>query len=170
MPHLHIRCLREEAFEMAQHEYTATVSWSRGDGPFLDGKYSRAHTWSFDGGLTVPASSSPLSVRVPLSNPANIDPEEALVAAASSCHMLTFLWLAQREGFQIDRYEDRAVATGAKNEAGAAWISTITLRPAITWGGDKRPTADDLHRLHHRAHEQCIIANSIKSEVKVEPL
>ena len=154
---------------MAQHEYPATVSWSRGADPFLDGKYSRAHAWSFDGGLTVPASSSPLSVRAPLSNPANIDPEEALVASASSCHMLTFLWLAQREGFQIDRYEDHAMGVAGKNDAGRTWVSAITLRPAITWGGEKRPTAEQQHRLHHLAHEQCIIANSIKSEVTVEP-
>ena len=148
-------------------EHRATIRWQCTSPEFLRGKYSREHTWTFDGGLTVPASPSPSVVPVPWSNPAHVDPEEAFVASVSSCHMLTFLYLASRQGFQVDSYEDEAVGAMTKNEKGVPWISAITLRPKIAYGGAKLPTPADEERLHHSAHEQCFIANSIKSEVKV---
>jgi organic hydroperoxide reductase OsmC/OhrA len=148
-------------------EHKATISWKGGSPEFLQGKYSREHTWSFDGGLTVPASPSPSVVPAPWSNPANVDPEEAFVAAISSCHMLTFLYLASRRGFQVVSYRDEAVGVMTKNERGVPWVSRVTLRPQIAYGGDKRPAPDDEARLHHAAHEQCFIANSVKTEVVV---
>lgn len=149
-------------------EHVATISWTRSGPEFLRGRYSREHTWSFDGGISVPASPSPAVVPTPWSNPANVDPEEAFVASVASCHMLTFLWLASKEGFVADSYRDKAAGVMAKNERGVPWVSTITLRPVIVWSGDKLPTAVTIAHLHHLAHEQCFIANSIKTEVKVE--
>ena len=146
-------------------EHTAEIRWERSDEGFLSGKYSREHVWTFDGGLTVPASASPHVVPVPYSNPACVDPEEAFVAAIASCHMLTFLYLASREGFQIDLYEDRAVGTTAKNERDIAWINQVKLSPKIEYGGSKLPSPSDERRLHHSAHEQCFIANSVKTEI-----
>ncbi len=148
-------------------EYKATIKWQRTSPDFLKGKYSREHTWTFDGGVIVPASSSPSVVPVPFSNPAHVDPEEAFVAAISSCHMLTFLYLAAKQGFQIDSYEDEAVGVMTKNEKGVPWISLVTLNPKIIYSGDKLPAPTDEKQLHHLAHEQCYIANSIKAEVVV---
>lgn len=148
-------------------EYKATIKWQRTSPDFLQGKYSREHTWTFDGGATVPASSSPHVVPAPWSNPACVDPEEAFVAAISSCHMLTFLWLASKQGFQIDSYEDEAVGVMTKNENGVPWVSSATLNPQIVFSGDKTPAPADVERLHHQAHEQCYIANSVKTAVTV---
>jgi organic hydroperoxide reductase OsmC/OhrA len=148
-------------------EYKATIKWLRTSSDFLKGKYSREHTWTFDGGVTVPASSSPSVVPVPYSNPAHVDPEEAFVAAISSCHMLTFLYLASKQGFQIDSYEDESIGVMAKNEKGVPWLSLVTLNPKIVFNGDKLPTPTDEKHLHHLAHEQCFIANSIKTELVV---
>jgi organic hydroperoxide reductase OsmC/OhrA len=151
---------------MSQHK--ATINWKCGSpADFTSGRFSREHTWTLDGGLTVPASSSPAVVRPPLSNPANIDPEEAYVASISSCHMLTFLYLAKVAGFQIDAYEDEAVGEMAKNAEGAWWIATVTLSPRITWGGDNRPSHDEETQLHHKAHHGCFIAQSVKTDIKV---
>src|SRR6266705_5497110 len=146
-------------------EYKATIKWQRTSPDFLKGKYSREHTWTFDGGVTVPASSSPSVVPVPYSNPAHVDPEEAFVASISSCHMLTFVYLAGKRGFQMDSYEDEAVGVLTKNEKGAPWVSLVTLHPKIIYSGGKQPSAADEKQLHHLAHEQCYIANSIKTEV-----
>lgn len=148
-------------------EHQALVRWNRAGPDFLKGKYSREHTWTFDGGLTVPASPSPSVVPAPWSNAAHVDPEEAFVASISSCHLLTFLWLASREGFIADSYEDAAVGVMTKNERGVPWVSRVTLRPRIVWNGDRLPTHADLDRLHHRAHEECFIANSVKTEIVV---
>lgn len=150
-------------------EHKATIRWSMPQGgDFMKGTYSREHTWTFDGGLTVPASSSPAAVRVPFSNPANVDPEEAYVASLSSCHMLTYLYLASRKGFEISSYEDEATGVMTKNERGIPWVSLVTLRPRITYSGGRIPTAEEAEALHHASHEQCFIANSVKTEVKVE--
>ena len=148
-------------------EHKAIISWKRTTPDFLKGKYSREHTWTFDGGITVPASSSPSAVPVPYSNPAHVDPEEAFVASVSSCHMLTYLYLAYRQGFQVDSYHDEAVGVMTKNEKGMLWVSAVTLHPQITYSGDKLPSSADEEELHHGAHEQCFIANSIKTEVTV---
>lgn len=150
-------------------EHQATISWVCSGPHFLKGQFSREHTWTFDGGVTVPASPSPSVVPAPWSNAAHVDPEEAFVASVASCHMLTFVWLASRAGFQVDRYDDTAVGKMSKNERGVPWVSLITLHPRIVWSGEKLPTPTDLDRLHHQAHEQCFIANSIKSEVIVAP-
>src|SRR4029079_15782027 len=150
---------------MSQHK--ATISWKGGGSDYAAGRYSREHTWTFDGGLTVPASSSPAVVRPPMSNPANVDPEEAYGAAISSCHMLTFLHVARVAGFQIDAYDDESVDDMAKNAEGVAWVATVTLNPRFTYGGDKRPSHEEETQLHHKAHHGCFIAQSIKTEVKV---
>jgi organic hydroperoxide reductase OsmC/OhrA len=150
------------------HQYRATVTWRRGDAKFTDQRYSRGHEWSFDGGVTVPASSSPLSVRLPYSVAEAVDPEEALVAALASCHMLTFLYVAAKQGFVVDSYADDAVGEMSKNERGKLWVSRIILSPAIVFVGEKRPSAEQLDELHHLAHEECYIANSVKSEVVVQ--
>jgi organic hydroperoxide reductase OsmC/OhrA len=149
-------------------EHKANISWKRTGPDFLKGKYSREHTWKFDGGVTVPASPAPAVVPAPYSNPAGVDPEEAFVASVSSCHMLTYLYVAGRQGFQIDSYDDDAVGLVTRNEKGAPWVSSITLHPRIAYSGDKRPTPAEEERLHHLAHEQCYIANSIKTEVTVK--
>src|SRR4051812_34020448 len=151
------------------HKYEAKVTWSRQSSEkFVDNKYSRAHQWAFDGGITVRASSSPSVVPLPLSAADAVDPEEALVASASSCHMLYFLFFAAKRGFVVDRYEDEAFGVLEKNEAGKMFMSKITLRPQITVSGDKTPSADELQAMHHSAHEECFIATSLKSEIVVE--
>jgi len=148
--------------------YTAKITW-KSDSPetFTKNRYTRGHEWEFDGGVTVPASSSP-HVVPRFSVEAAVDPEEALVASAASCHMLTFLWLAANAGFNIESYEDNAEGLMATTDTGKQWISTITLDPQIVWTGDKVPTAAELAALHHEAHEVCYIANSIKSDVVVK--
>src|SRR6266850_7939676 len=108
-------------FGKVMSKHVAIISWKRTSPDFLKGKYSREHTWTFDGGLTVPASASPSVVPLPFSNPANVDPEEAFVASISSCHMLTYLYLAGRQGFQVDSYRDEAIGMMQKNEAGVPW-------------------------------------------------
>lgn len=148
-------------------EHIATISWKNTGEDFLRGKYSREHTWTFDGGATIPASPTPSVVPAPWSNPALVDPEEAFVASLSSCHMLTYLFVAGRHGFLIDSYEDRAVGLMAKNEKGIPWVSKVTLHPVIVYGGDKQPTPEEVDKLHHLAHENCFIANSVKTEVVV---
>jgi len=149
-------------------EHHATISWRRAGPDFPAGRYSREHTWLFDGGVTVPASPSPSVVPAPWSNPACVDPEEAFVASISSCHMLTYLHLASKAGFQVDSYLDKAIGVMTKNERGVPWVSLVTLNPQIIYSGDKLPTLTDEDRLHHLAHEQCFIANSIKTKVVVE--
>lgn len=148
-------------------EYKATIKWQRTSPDFLKGKYSREHTWTFDGGVTVPASAAPAVVPPPWSNPAGVDPEEAFVAALSSCHMLTFLHLAAKAGFQIESYEDEAVGLVTKNEKGVPWVSRVTLHPKIVFGGEKLPAPADEERLHHQAHDWCYIANSVKTEIVI---
>jgi organic hydroperoxide reductase OsmC/OhrA len=143
-------------------EHVVDVSWSRGEHEFTYDTYSRDHEWRFDGGITVPASANPKY----LGTPAPVDPEEAFVAAISSCHMLTFLAIAARKRLVVDAYDDHAVGVMAKNEQGRPAITRVTLRPKIVWGGPE-PDAEALERMHHRAHVECFIANSITTEVTV---
>jgi len=152
---------------MSQHE--ATISWRRNDEVFTDGKYSRGHSWRFDGGLMVAASASPHVVRAPFSIAEAVDPEEAFVASLSSCHMLWFLDLAARAGFVVEAYEDPAVGRMAKNTSGRLAIVEVVLRPKVVFAGDHQPSAADVASLHHRAHAECFIANSVKTDVRVEP-
>jgi len=147
--------------------YEADILWERGTQVFSDGRYSRGHDWRFDGGTVVPASSSPHVVRPPYAVVAAVDPEEAFVAALSSCHMLFFLHLAQKRGLVVDRYRDQAIGHMEKNAAGRMAMTRVILRPKIAFaGGD--PPADVVSALHHESHELCFIANSVTTEVTVE--
>jgi organic hydroperoxide reductase OsmC/OhrA len=148
--------------------YTATIRWSRnGAEGFARGQYSRAHEWLFDGGVTVPASPSPHIVPAPWSNLAAVDPEEAFVASLASCHMLFFVDFARRAGFVVDAYEDAAEGELEKRDDGKMWMSRVTLHPRVTWGGSP-PDQAAIADLHHRAHDQCFIANSVTTEVTVQ--
>jgi organic hydroperoxide reductase OsmC/OhrA len=148
--------------------YTATVTWKRGDQNFADGKYSRAHEIAFDGGTVVPGSSSPHVVKLPMSREDAVDPEEMLVASLSMCHMLFLLDFARRGGFVIDSYVDAAEGAFGKDERGRLAVTKVTLKPKITWSGDKQPNAAEIAELHHKSHEACFIANSFRGEVVIE--
>jgi organic hydroperoxide reductase OsmC/OhrA len=147
-------------------QHIARISW-QSDGGFADNSYSRRHVWRFDGGAEVTASSSPDVVPVPRSDPAGVDPEEALAASASSCHMLWFLSLAQEAGFAVERYEDEAVAEMGRVGPGKYAVVKLTLRPRIGFAGTA-PDAAELDRLHHDAHARCFIANTLNCEFAIE--
>ena len=149
--------------------YTVEIRWNRGEQTFADNRYSRAHTWHFDGGTVVPASSSPAVVPLPMSCAASVDPEEAFVASLSSCHMLWFLSIAAKQGYTVDSYCDAASGLMAKNSAGKVAMTNLTLRPLIAFSGTKIPDRTALGALHLAAHEECFIANSVRSEVVIEP-
>jgi organic hydroperoxide reductase OsmC/OhrA len=149
-------------------EHRASIEWAGGAtaGDFLKLRYTREHRWTFDGGVEVLASSSPSVVPAPWSNPRGVDPEEAYVASIASCHMLTFLFVAAKAGFAVTHYRDEAVGVLTRTDKGVAWVSKVTLAPQITYA-DKQPTAEELARLHHAAHDGCFIANSVKTEIVV---
>lgn len=150
-------------------EHYAQVSWKRKqDEVFSDNNYSRGHVWNFDGGLTVPASPSPHVVPLPLSIEENIDPEEAYIAALSSCHMLVFLSIAAKRKYVIDSYIDKAVGILAENEAGRMAVTKVILRPDVVFSGERVPTREQLEKMHHLSHENCFIANSVKTEIVTE--
>ena len=152
---------------MATHQ--ATIRWFASPGEdFAKGQYSRAHSWNFDGLANVAASASPHIVPMPWANPNAVDPEEAFVVSAASCHMLFFLDFARRAGVIVTSYDDEAEGEMAKGDDGKVRITRITLRPKIAYG-DAAPTQDMLDDLHHKAHEACFIANSITSEIVIEP-
>jgi organic hydroperoxide reductase OsmC/OhrA len=151
-------------------KYTAVIRWERKEAPFIDNRYSRGHVWQFDGGIEVPASSSPLVVPVPQSVAAAVDPEEALVAALSSCHMLWFLSIAAKRGYLVESYRDEAMGVMDKNAAGKLAITQVTLRPAVLFGGQIRPNPREVTAMHDESHEQCFIASSVRSEVRCEPV
>jgi len=151
------------------HVHTALIRWQAGAADFLDKRYSRAHTWTFDGGAVVPGSSSPLVVPLPMSDASAVDPEEAFVAALSSCHMLWFLDLASRAGIAIESYEDAAEGRMGRNAAGKLVVDVVTLRPRTRVIGARAPDAAALAALHHRAHEECFLANSVRCEIRCEP-
>ncbi|UIJ42719.1 OsmC family protein [Vibrio kanaloae] len=150
-------------------EYGAVIRWQKEeDETFSDNQYSRSHTWEFDGGVTVPASSSPHVVPLPLSVAENVDPEEAFIAALSSCHMLTFLGIAAKQKYVIGSYVDDAVGVLEEDESGRSSVTKVTLRPEIVFLGTKQPTAKQIQKLHHLAHKNCFIANSVKTDIVVE--
>jgi organic hydroperoxide reductase OsmC/OhrA len=151
-------------------DHFADVHWQRGSQSFTDNRYSRRHAWRFDGGVEVPGSSSPHVVPLPFSDAGCVDPEEAFVAALASCHLLTFLYLAAKAGFTVDDYRDEAVGTMARNAQGRLAMTVVTLRPAVRFSGERRPSRAELDALHHRAHEDCFIANSVKTDVRCEPI
>ena len=149
-------------------EYQAHIRWHRQPSErFVDSRYSRAHSWEFDGGVIVPASSAVSSVPLPYSKAENVDPEEAFVAAISSCHMLTFLYLAAKEKFVVDSYDDLAVGTMTRNEKGRLAVTSVRLAPKIAFSGATAPTEESVLRLHHASHEECFIANSVLTEISV---
>jgi organic hydroperoxide reductase OsmC/OhrA len=150
--------------------HTVAVSWQRGSQPFTDNKYSRRHSWRFDGGVEVPGSSSPHAVPLPYSDANAVDPEEAFVASLSSCHMLWFLSIAAKRRFCVDSYVDEAVGTMAKNASGKVAMTRVTLRPKAAFSGDRLPDRAEIDAIHHEAHSECFIANSVLTEVICEPV
>ena len=151
---------------MATH--TAEIKWAAKEGgeEFLKGRFSRAHTISFDGGTVIPASASPHVVGK-WAVEAAVDPEEMLVAALSSCHMLSFQHVARLAGFAVKAYDDHAEGVTEEIAPGRLAVTKVKLRPEIEWAG-AAPTKEELDRLHHEAHEICFIANSVKTQVTVE--
>ena len=154
---------------MAQ-KHTALIRWNASDADFLSRRYSRAHTWTFDGGAVVPASSSPHVVPLPMSDARAVDPEEAFVAALASCHMLWFLDIASRAGYAVDSYEDAADGRMGRNGAGKLVVDLVTLRPRARFAGARVPDAAALAALHHEAHEECFLANSVRCQIRCEPV
>lgn len=148
--------------------HTAVIQWERKNAAFTGNKYSRAHLWTFDGGAIVPASSSPHVVRVPLSDPSCVDPEEAYVAALASCHMLWFLDIAARAGHVVESYTDHAEGLLDKDTKGKPAITRVTLRPHVIFSSNKNLSESEVTHLHHQAHESCFLANSVKSEILIE--
>jgi organic hydroperoxide reductase OsmC/OhrA len=150
-------------------EYTAKIAWKRQpEEAFIDNKYSRGHTWEFDGGAVVAASSAPSIVPLPYSVEANVDPEEAFIASLSSCHMLFFLAFAGKARFVVDQYLDNVLGVLDKGSDGKLAMSQVRLRPQVRFAGDKQPPLEELENIHHQAHEHCFIANSVKTEVLIE--
>ena len=147
--------------------FRATVDW-RLEGDFLARRYSRAHTLTFEQGLIVPGSPAIGIVPLPYSREGALDPEAAFTASISACHMLWFLDVACQAGFTVAAYRDEAEGTLAKNEQGKLAMTRVVLRPRIEFAGAKRPSTAEIEALHHRAHEECFIANSVKTEVVVE--
>ena len=152
---------------MSRH--TATVRWTL-DGEFLTRRYSRVHSLDFGHGVVVAGSASPAVVKVPFSSHEAVDPEAAFVASLSACHMLWFLDHAITKGFVVEAYEDAAEGVLARGPEGKAMMTTVVLRPKVRFGGERRPDAEDIAALHHAAHEDCFIANSVRTEVRVEPV
>jgi organic hydroperoxide reductase OsmC/OhrA len=151
-------------------EHFATIQWNRNQAVFTDNRYSREHVWRFDGGAEVPASASPHVVRVPFSNPACVDPEEAFIASLSSCHMLWFLSIAAQKKFVVESYIDQAIGLMEKNEDGNLAITKVRLRPQVTFAGDNSPTREQIETMHEEAHHQCFLANSVKTDIAVEAI
>ena len=147
--------------------YTANVIWKRGKQVFTDNKYSRAHTWVFDGGCEVPASPSPHIVPLPYSVEENVDPEEAFIASLSSCHMLFFLSIAAKKKLLIDSYDDNAKGILEENSQGQLVMIKIILDPKIIFSKNA-PSKEEIQKIHHLAHQQCFLANSVKTEITVK--
>ena len=151
-------------------KHTAIVSWRRNGEVFTDGFYSRGHRWAFDGGIEVAASSSPQVVPVPQSISSAVDPEEAFVASLSSCHMLWFLSIAAKQGYVVEGYRDEATGVMGRNAEGKLAMTRVTLRPEVSFAGRQHPSEEDHAAMHHEAHAQCFLANSVKTEMCCEPV
>jgi organic hydroperoxide reductase OsmC/OhrA len=149
--------------------YTASVEWTRGDARFTDLRYSRRHVWRFDGGAEVPGSSSPHSVPVPYSDAEAVDPEEAFVAALSSCHMLFFLSIAAKRGHRIDQYVDEAEGFLEKDADGRMSMTRVVLHPRVVFSGERPASSADIAAMHDEAHHACYIANSVRTVIGCEP-
>lgn len=149
-------------------EHIATIHWQRNQAKFIDNRYSREHTWQFDGGIEIAASASPHVIPQPYSNAACIDPEEAFVASLSSCHMLWFLSIAAKKRLIVDYYNDQAIGLMEKNKDGKVAITKVRLRPQVTFVGDNPPTDKQVEKMHQEAHHSCFLASSVKTEIVVE--
>lgn len=146
-------------------EHVAIIHWRRESPDFTYDTYNRAHEWRFDAGVTIPGSAAPAY----RGEPDRVDPEEAFVASLSACHLLTFLAVAARKRYVVDSYEDHAVGTMTKNEQGKLWVSKVVLRPRISFSGAQQPSTEQLEKLHELAHANCFIAQSVRTEVLIEP-
>jgi organic hydroperoxide reductase OsmC/OhrA len=151
-------------------KYQATIDWHSDGSAFTDNRYSRGHRWLFDGGIEVPASSSPRIVPLPMSRADAVDPEEAFVASLASCHMLWFLSIAAERGYQVNAYRDTAVGVMSRNEDGKLAITKVTLHPHVEFTGSNQPEPAALQALHEAAHDSCFLAASVKSQVCCEPV
>ncbi len=154
---------------LSRHRYSATIAWDRNGAVFTDNRYSRGHLWTFDGGVEIAASASPQIVPLPFSAEAAVDPEEAFIASLASCHMLWFLSIAAEQGYVVDRYTDHAVGVMGRNSDGQLAITAVTLYPHVRFAGERVPSAQEHAAMHARAHHECFIANSVKTEVRCEP-
>lgn len=148
--------------------YKATIDWKREGDEFTNNKYNRSHFWHFDGGQTIPASSSPQVIPVPLSDPDAVDPEEAFTASISSCHMLWFLSIAAKQGFTVDEYRDEAIGILAKNADGKLAMTEVILNPKVKFDTSTVPSQKDHEEMHHLAHEKCFISNSVKTVIRLK--
>lgn len=149
-------------------EYKATIEWRRQSADFDHKTYNRSHTLAFEGGIRVPATAAPANLPPSAAGAAGVDPEQAFVASLSSCHMLWFLHLASRAGFVVDRYVDEASGVLEKNAEGRIAMTRVTLRPVVSFAG-RTPTGEEHAKLHEGAHDKCFIANSVKTDVAIEP-
>ena len=147
-------------------QISAQILWQRNDDSFLDNQYSRSHQWKFNGGAICSASASPQIVRPPLSDETFVDQEEAFVASIASCHMFWFLSIAAKNNCIIERYDDKAIGVMARNDAGKLMVANVTLSPKITW--KETPSTEQVQQMHDDAHEECFIANSVKTKIFIE--
>lgn len=148
--------------------YSVKISWEKDSGEtFIDNKYSREHIWTFDGGISVSASSSKHVVPLPMSVESAVDPEEAFVASLSSCHLLWFLSIAADKKYIVESYEDNAEGILGKDDVGKLAMIEVTLKPKVIFGGNTIPSREQVDELHHLAHEKCFIANSVKTKINI---
>jgi organic hydroperoxide reductase OsmC/OhrA len=153
----------ERSADMSEHRIS--IDWARNGGPFARGNYLSDHEIRYSGGQTLRGAPSPEFG----GDAAHADPEQLLLSALSSCHMLTFLAVCANRGYVVDSYHDDAVAVLGKNDEGKMAVLQATLAPRVTFAADHRPTAEEYARLHERAHAGCFIANSIRTRVDVKP-
>lgn len=145
-------------------EHKATIEWKRETPDFNPKSYNRSYKVTFAGGIQIEGSAAPDY----MGNADLTNPEELFVSALSGCHMLTFLFLAARQGFIIDNYRDEAVGKLGKNAQGKMAVTHVTLKPKISFSGDKKPSSSEIEQIHHQAHENCFIANSVTTSVDVQ--
>lgn len=150
------------------HRYQATIRWHHTNKKFTENQYSRKHSWHFDGGLEIPASSSPEVVPEPYSDPSAVDPEEAFIASLASCHMLWFLSLAAKKGFTVKNYEDKAEGIMKENQDGKLAITEVILKPLVRFAKNSKINNEVFNELHNKAHQHCFIAHSVTTEIIVE--
>ena len=150
-------------------QYFATIEWNKkASASFVDNQYSRAHQWKFDGGAIIDASSSPHVVPLPYSIETHVDPEEAFIASISSCHMLFFLSIAAKRRYVIEKYTDEASGIMELDDNNKISMTSVTLQPKIMFSGDRQPTAKQIDKIHHQAHGQCFIANSVNTKIHIK--